>query len=286
MLATKSKWAVALSIAMAALVAGCGGDDDEPTTTPMSVKAAKGAVVGATCTVSDPVEETVFETEPAVVITGADGTANFDILGDVPENSVILVSCANGEYFNEASGEFEPVEAPILSMLSSTDVAAGTASVAVTPLTGFAANLVLALIADGVTVDAHAADSANEEVGALFGIADITVPPTTINDTTPTLGTGAADAYALALASIAIAAASQGLDPFEFVTQIEEDVANGTVDTESLGTSLQVATTAYVDDYVEEGATIPQELEDEVLESQDPDNLDGDIDVEPVSGGG
>lgn len=289
MLATKSKWAAAVALTLSVLMAGCDDDDDdddEASKTSMSIKAAKGAVVGATCTVSDPVEETVFDTDPSPVLTGDDGVADFDIVGEIPENSVILVSCVNGEYFNEATGEFEALDpgVSIDSVVPSTDVAAGSASVAVTPLTSIAANLVLDLVEQGVPVDAHAADSANEEISALFGIDDITVPPTTIGSSAPTLGTEPADAYALALASITVAAATEGLDPFAFTAAIEEEIASGTVDTTTLGTALQAATQSYVEDYVEEGATIPPEVVSEVVESQDPQNLDGEVDVEPTSG--
>lgn len=310
----KSVWAMLVALGM--LVSACDDDDTvvgggEPVTA-VEIGVAKGAVSGATCTVSDPVNGIAYETDPSLVTTDTSGVATFGIIGTIEPESVILVSCSGGTYFDEASGVTVDVPAgeTIDSVVPSTDVATGTAAVAVTPLTDIAAEQVLALLEAGVPVDATTADDANAEVAALFGIDDITAPPTVVNSTAPTeLGASGdltdADAYAVALAALSYAAAELGTDPFSLTAAIAEDASDGTVDgtvdgvpvtvptstgeveaytsLDDLDESLDSAAVTYSEDVEEEtgNTTI---VDDVAAETEEP--RDGDITIEIPSGSG
>jgi len=207
-----------LAGAAAMVLAACnGGRGSAAPETPLTSKAAKGAIVGAACSVTSFNGSVSYGTASS----NADGLISFTLIGELPEDEALLVTCApaaGATYFNEATGTSLPLPAAISAVVSSRDVAAGNAELAVTPLTNLAAAQLRAAsqAAGGTTPNAGAASNANIILAQAFGLSSITALPPTVNAST----TGISDPYALLLAAIAEAAATSGVDPFAFVSAL------------------------------------------------------------------
>lgn len=207
-----------LAGAAAMVLAACNGGRGSATPeTPFTSKAAKGAIVGAACSVTSFNGLVSYGTAS----TQSDGTVTFTLVGELPEDEALLVTCApaaGATYFNEATGTNLPFNTPISAVISSAAAATGSAQVAVSPLTNLAAQQLRAasVAAGGTLPNAAAATNANAVIAQAFGLSSITALPPTVNGST----TSISDPYALVLASIAEAAASSGQDPFAFINAL------------------------------------------------------------------
>jgi len=207
-----------LAGAAAMVLAACNGGRGSATPeTPFTAKAAKGAIANAACSVTSFNGAISYGTANS----NADGLISFNLVGELPEDAALLVTCAptaSATYFNEATGATLSLPASISAVISSQAIASGTAELAVTPLTNLAAQQLRAasVAAGGAQPNALAATNANIIIAQAFGLSSITALPPTVNGST----TSISNPYALVLASIAEAAAASGQNPFAFVSAL------------------------------------------------------------------
>ncbi|TJY61943.1 hypothetical protein E4T66_06770 [Sinimarinibacterium sp. CAU 1509] len=218
-------------------------------------RAALGALLNATCTVTT-LSGTVLGSGTT------DGSGNFTMtLSPAPSEPYVL-SCTGGQYFNEATGQFETFTGTMKAVAPS-----DTTSLAVTPLTDVAAEAVLAL---GGTVTDGQVDTVLGDIASFFGLGDLLALPQVVNslDDLDTLS-GNAGAYAAVLAALANLTEGMGLDAQDVLSLLADDIADG-----DLGDQFSQSE---IDD---EAASVAEgtDAADELASGQDdPDRNDGTI---------
>lgn len=281
---------LALGACAAMFLSACHDDDDESEAVEKQIEltVAKGAVIGATCEVTDFSGETSYGLATTLP---PDGRIAFllTFFGGIPENSAVLISCANpqvgppAQYFNEAANELVDLEDGqiIRAIVPSTELTRPAPAFAVTPLTDLAAGALIASAEEcGCEPTAGGAEEANQEIADLFGLDDILTPPAVINDDSPTLGDNEAGQYALILAALATAAG--GGDPFAYMETIAAAIeAGNTAVLEQMQEDLAEAVVEYVETVDSSG--IPDALVEETV--QEVEEGDTAVIVDPQHGG-
>ncbi|MBY8965062.1 hypothetical protein KHP57_05040 [Algiphilus sp. NNCM1] len=182
----------------------------------VTLRASKGAIVGATCEIAPLNNPTnVLDT----CLTDNNGDCSFTIPGDT---GPILSSCTGGRYFEEALGaEVEVAEGQVFRSAAPSN----RDRVAVTPFTDLIAER---LVNSGVEqlLDADV-EAVNNDVSSFFGVADALNPPQPIrnSDDLSTLS-GEEGAYAAALAGFSSVA---GGDSQTLLNSLRDDIADGTI---------------------------------------------------------
>jgi hypothetical protein len=227
--------AAAISIAFAAVMAGCGGggggapgvspSPGEPAATTIAGSVVKGPVSGATVTAYS-VAGGMMGAALISTTTDAQGSFAMPMPGDA---GPIMLRVTGGTYTDEATGAkvtFAPGQM-MTAVLSS--LASGTASVQVTPLTAMAQAMAAGM--PGGMTGANV-DAANAAVGAYFMAGDI-VHTRPVNPLVGGSGAGATAAmanYGMALAAMAQYAKDAGVSSPAFVGSMMLDAADGVLD--------------------------------------------------------
>lgn len=235
----------ACGLAALSMVSGCfdsyapadtgDGDGDGGTTTEttVDVTAAKGALIGASCTLSLASNP---DTTIGTATTDDEGKVSIPYTIELEDTDALLVVCTGGDYYDEALNTTSAVPDDFEFKAV---VPAQYSSFAVTPFTTLAAYQLLQLTAEDR--DASAASRANTQVeDALVPGLDLTIRPTPIYNDSPDLGSGDADIYSLYLAALCEIGASLGggADVWTLLQDLFDDAADGVIDGYASGVAV------------------------------------------------
>jgi len=232
----KSRWSrktrtQALFSVFIVLACACGSDDDDDSNQGVQTAPSLGLVRNADVT---------FEgLDGGILGTGKTdsqtGLASVNVTSDAP---IVIRLKGNDQatYYDEAAASFVafPASAEMHAI-----VPPGKTQVAVTPLTELAYQL--AKQAGLSRLNADAIDKINKSVADQWiGGGDITAPPTLVNDQTgATLGSAAADRYALVLA--ALAQVAHNAQNNRSILDLLVDLQDGAVDGKNGASAIDVA---------------------------------------------
>lgn len=234
-------------------IVGCGGGNSSTTvtsgievpvvqSTKVSGIASKGPIIGGTVTAYKIVNNTIGE----LIVsgkTGADGKYSLD-LGSY--SGAVLFEISGGTYTDEATGASKSLDAPLHAIVSSTS---GTVSVAITPLT----ELAYQIMKTGTAFSITAINSANNQVASAFKVYDIiktqpVSPSKSALDALPTSIQGQDQRdYTLALAVFSQVAATKSMTVADTVTYLQNSIVNGSLFTPAAATVIQDAAIKYFD---------------------------------------
>ncbi|HEX5360090.1 MAG TPA: PA14 domain-containing protein [Fluviicoccus sp.] len=231
------------AIVIAALLAGCNGNDNDISSAPLSAPLATKTLtvtpsLGRIQNARAILRNAKSGAEISRKLIGASGSVSFSVPEAVEAVVVEIEGVAGAQYFDEAEGD-QPLPAGFRMR------AAGRldddAAIGVTVLTEAAVQLAESLPA-GLGNPANI-DSALSQVGAAVGIDNINLPPTLIDADSDyaALGNTPGDRYALQLAGLVKAAAERtaSLTPaLELVETLARDLSDGQVDGQDNGEAV------------------------------------------------
>ena len=239
-----TKHGIAVSAALifgSAALVGCDGSstrvsqDGDGDVKQLLVRASKGALVGATCTIA-PVNNP--DNQIGTCTTNADGDCNLNIPA---QTGPVLVSCTGGSYYDEATDTTVQLGNNVARSIAPST----RSSVAVTPLTDLAASRALAAVEGGQQVTDETIEQTKRDVSSFFGVDDILDPPQPIRNAADkaNLSGDEAGAYAAALAGFSQLALDKGVDPFTLTQNLNSDLADdGVINSQVTQSEIDTAT--------------------------------------------
>ncbi len=197
---------------LAVAVSACGNNHHK-SRAEIDGRAALGALLNATCEVTTLIGNTLGSGT-------TDASGNFTMTLSPAPSEPYLVSCTGGQFFNEATGQFEAFTGTMKAVAPS-----DTTSLAVTPLTDVAAEAVLAL--SGTVTDGQVS-TILDDIASFFGVSDILALPQVVDslDDLDALS-GNAGAYAAVLAALANLTEGLGLSAQQILSLLAADIADG-----------------------------------------------------------
>lgn len=214
-----------------ALIAACngggGGDDGGAPSvgesTPLASKVTLAPSLGRFSSGTKVVLQKLDGTPLGEAVIGDDGMATIELNGYSGPVLAKVLGGAGVRYFDEVAAE--GVEFPAGSVMRAVLPAVGSSvAVGITPLTEAAASAI------GNATDADSIAAANARVAAMFGLADILLPPQLLGASSS--GLSSADSgtdYAMALYAL-LAGSNSGYKPHQVMADLGDDLSDGVFD--------------------------------------------------------